>query len=104
MHRWLVTGFEEVKKVSSYFAVFEHVQKKNSSYFADFEQVRMLVVILLTLNESKNFCNELLQKLYHSLQGSVAERIKCVSCIILAYHEKSSNLAGSKHFLKVNVL
>ena len=56
----------------------------------DFEQVKKLVVILLTLNKSKivvilptlinskKICNKLLRKIYHNLQGSVAEQIKCV--------------------------
>ena len=84
------------------FADFEQ-GNKISSYFAEFKQVKKLVVILMICNKLKNFCNELLRKIYHSLQGSVAKRIKQVSSNIQNYREQSSNPAGSKHFIKINV-
>ena len=45
--------FEMAASDPSHFSAFEHV-KIFSSHFADFEYVKFLVVILLTLNKSKN--------------------------------------------------
>ena len=63
-----------------------------------------IVVILLTLNNSKNFATKLKEKLttfyfellriiYHMLLGPVAKWIKHVAVNVLAYREESSNHA-----------
>ena len=41
MHRWLLTDFEQVKKLRSHFIDFRQV-KKISSYFTDFGQVKKI--------------------------------------------------------------
>ena len=56
---WLFYRLETSHKLSSYFAYCEQVKNflltlnKSIGYFAKFEQVKILVVILLTLNTSK---------------------------------------------------
>ena len=56
MHRWLLIDFEQVKKISSYFADFEQV-KTISSYFAHlFQEVKKIEKASHALKNKTFFC------------------------------------------------